>query len=750
MRNEILEYEKRLLEDREQLRKLVESIGESTGESADIEQDKLNFFRAELAYMNKQLELLSQGKGAATVTQKTNVQPVSPHPAPQQYQPSQSVPQSVQYQQTVTQQQMIPPYQQYNQMQTRMPYAAPMSYVQQVPYVPQVPLMQPLPQAPQRKPEDFEKKFGKTFMGIVASVLIFISIILFATLLIPSLNDTIKMVVTYVVSFIICGIGCIKLHKNRQDKFYLALTGCGMGALYISLLLSNMYFKMLPDIPLYALIAVWAVGICVLSRYNNLVFQIIGQIGIVISVIFGVALCISTEDVGKFTVLVIFYIVTSIVLYATHFKRRFDDNVCAHIANVISLFVIYMGSMFVVDRGHIVFIILLLFVLAHIAVCYICTWKANECASGFIISFYGLFFCFSMFGLIENDTVCAVIIYTFMMILGAVAQFRKEDKDSSRIVVQVFAITSAFIAVCCVEMLMLHCLVPMLIVPLLLIGFWKENNLCKIDALLIAYHYITFARDIHAMEWFVVGVLLVGTLYTLVYVCKDQYNSTYKGFVHVLGVLLFAFVGMEVLELFISSRDVCYSVNFIVVALFNVAIMKSPFSRDVRTGAKEKEDLYNAINALMMFMGLTSINADLPMALHIIVVLVTLGIFMVNSKNLLDKHPTGFGGAYVGIKFTIFMLVLLASYEATNYVVSIACFLFAVASIALGFALKYKSLRVYGLVLCMISVFKLIVMDIEYADTLGYAISFFVAGVLCFAISLLYNFVDKRMNNMMR
>ena len=51
MLKEILEYEKRLLEDREQLRKLVES----TGENSAIEQDKLNFFRTELAYMNKQL-----------------------------------------------------------------------------------------------------------------------------------------------------------------------------------------------------------------------------------------------------------------------------------------------------------------------------------------------------------------------------------------------------------------------------------------------------------------------------------------------------------------------------------------------------------------------------------------------------------------------------------------------------------------------------------------------------------------------
>ena len=91
------------------------------------------------------------------------------------------------------------------------------------------------------------------------------------------------------------------------------------------------------------------------------------------------------------------------------------------------------------------------------------------------------------------------------------------------------------------------------------------------------------------------------------------------------------------------------------------------------------------------------------------------------------------------------MLVVLNSFDSANFVMSIACLLLAIASIIIGFAGDYKSIRIYGLVLSMISIFKLIMIDISYANTLGHALSFFVSGVLCFVISLIYNLIDKKM-----
>ena len=145
--------------------------------------------------------------------------------------------------------------------------------------------------AKQLKKKDLEKTVGKSLMGVFASVLIFISLILFATVLLPYFNDTAKMITTFVLSFAFTGVGLWKLQKDKENKFYIALTGCGIGAVYISLLLSNFYFKAVGDIALYVLIALWAVAVCFLAKLKNRIFQIIGQLGITIALIFGCMLC---------------------------------------------------------------------------------------------------------------------------------------------------------------------------------------------------------------------------------------------------------------------------------------------------------------------------------------------------------------------------------------------------------------------------------------------------------------------------
>ena len=46
----------------------------------------------------------------------------------------------------------------------------------------------------------------------------------------------------------------------------------------------------------------------------------------------------------------------------------------------------------------------------------------------------------------------------------------------------------------------------------------------------------------------------------------------------------------------------------------------------------------------------------------------------------------------------------------------------------------------------MISIFKLIMIDINYENTLGNALSFLGSGLLCFIISMIYNYIDKKFN----
>ena len=69
----------------------------------------------------------------------------------------------------------------------------------------------------------------------------------------------------------------------------------------------------------------------------------------------------------------------------------------------------------------------------------------------------------------------------------------------------------------------------------------------------------------------------------------------------------------------------------------------------------------------------------------------------------------------------------------------------ALASVAVGFRLRIDGLRSYGLVLALACVAKLVLLDLSGLDTLARAVALVVGGLICFAISALYNHAAKRM-----
>ena len=102
-------------------------------------------------------------------------------------------------------------------------------------------------------------------------------------------------------------------------------------------------------------------------------------------------------------------------------------------------------------------------------------------------------------------------------------------------------------------------------------------------------------------------------------------------------------------------------------------------------------------------------------------------------------------GHYIAFKYTVLMLFILGSFDVVNYAVSICLLVFAIVSIIAGFYKDMVTFRLYGLILSMISIVKLIMIDIKYDSTVENAVSFFVSGVLCFVISFIYNKIDGRL-----
>ena len=609
--------------------------------------------------------------------------------------------------------------------------------------------------APVQKEEkkDFEKTIGKSLMGVFASVLIFISLILFATIMLPYFDDTAKMVTTYVVSFAFLAVGLIKLRKKRNNKFYMALAACGVGALYISLLLSNMYFEAVDDITLYILIALWSIGVCFLCRIQASLFQVIGHIGVFISVILGCVLCASEGDEIKFIVLLIYYFVTSGVFFATHPERKISKNLIFHIFNALNYMVILPFACFIFGKGFsVALFVLLIFLVINIG---LLMWSKTEkygLSFGFLSSIYLLQFWGVLQCLLEeqDQNISSVILFVVALLVLFVFELKKIDGNAGKYIPQAWILCMAMSALYLGGEAAADCtFVPLLVLPVLFVGFFRKNTLFQYGSLFLVFWYLFQDAEYQSLH-FVFALIAVVIMYVMLYVMREHYRALYKYLLHTVTIFVFlvAFTEMmwEGLDLFdiLESANVVFALTYTIIAVFNLAMMKTCFGTNLKTGEKENPAYHNFVNMIIMIAGLVGISSGENDFWHVLVILVTIVAFMVNAKNLLDKTGNIFGGLYVGFKFTILMINILSSFSAENYVISIACFVMAIVSIVIGFVCSYKALRLFGLILSMISTFKLIMVDITYENTLGHAVSFFISGILCFIISLIYNFIDGK------
>ena len=161
---DLLEFENDLLNARKQLNELIYKYADQNQDLQNnaIQQDKINYFETELRYLNNQLQLLKKSPYHAPIS--------SDPPVRQSAEISSDIQEPIS--QTIAQQMLQSPFPAMAQQSVQSP--APVAFQQTKPTT-DAPVADT---AQQSKSRDYEKLFGRNFMGIFASVLIFISLII--------------------------------------------------------------------------------------------------------------------------------------------------------------------------------------------------------------------------------------------------------------------------------------------------------------------------------------------------------------------------------------------------------------------------------------------------------------------------------------------------------------------------------------------------------------------------------------------
>lgn len=607
-----------------------------------------------------------------------------------------------------------------------------------------------------------ESVLGKNVMAITASVLIFISLVLFATLIIPKLNYTAKFLLMLVVSIGITAFGLIKWFKNKESNFFISVGACGIGAIYISLFLSNIYFGFINDITLFVLLLAWAAGVLYLSKYKKLLFEIIGCFGIAISVTFGAVKCINTDAVGLF-VLVCIYAVIGVLAFMAF---RIKDNVSYLITNICSvycLFVLYFSALSI-SRGYLfsgelgysesfpMFLVLALISLGFLVYNRVAANEKNKVWIGFFGAGYSLFLTLNISNLFEAEE--ATILINLFLAVGTYIGLEyhlKKILNISREAGDIFwQILLFIIALACIgDMDFMSPTIGLAIMSagLIIYGFMTNDNFSKILGLISNGFVLCYLFE-NVILMLVAVVVLFAIETALLYIKNDQYNPAIKIVTYLIFLTGIAesIVGFAYKEWI--GEAAAWTVALVVLGLINIIAMKSLYRKNWEVNEDDKATLIalNIVNAILMLYSLGVMCTRENELEHWVAVLMGILLFMINSFNLLKNNDV-YAALYVGFKGTVLLITILLSFKASGAVLSIAVFVLAIVLIIIGFKYETKGLRIYGLVIALICAVKLVMVDITYQNTVGHAISFFVSGILCFAISFIYSFVEKKYKN---
>ena len=784
--NDFLNLENELLNTRKKLNDLIYEHQNNTGNAQDnaIYEDKLHYLEVELQYINNQLQLLKNAP-RENATANVPIQNASVQAKAQ----TQNI--SVQ---TNTHAQNVSASYVNNTAASPYPTA---SYGNARPSA--------APVRPQRNPHDYEKMFGKNLMGIFASILIFISLVIFATLILPHLTDTLKMLAMYIASAAVLSAGLLLHRKNRENLFYIAIIGCGAGSLYLSLLLSNLYFEVIGDMALYGLILLWAVFIKYLTKIKSLVFNIIGQAGILIASILGTIMCVTESDPQKFLVLSIFYFISAIVfsnIGRTYLQTLlqsgqngvpgednkplkpiyYETNLCTHICKTLNVIVYTIGFAGLTDSVYkhvsysgpnpLILLNILLF-MGYLLLEFFFSYK-EECKNGIafqILSMVNAALLVLLFH--EMDLGPDDWTFVFLYLVSIAALIYVEVKEAEyRLFSQVFCFLYIFTACINHSWINDHLYAYLTIIPCMLCGKWKKDNaylgagvvylaglplfiwssydmngiesLIMLAVLYGAFLYVSYKSD---QTWFkMAGYIVISfTTMRLVYDISREFMESYTGF----KAMTYHNPDTAELKTNLNESIRTYSslITFYVLAVIHLVLSKLEFFGQDKVTGKLKPGTINGImmgiNALLMIAGCALMYDTDEVLWKLPLVLITILIFFVNSKKLLPKHK--YAGYYIALKYTVLMLCILGSYDVIDYATSICLLVFAIISIVAGFYKDMIAFRLYGLILSMISIVKLIMFDIKYDSTVENAVSFFVSGVLCFVISFIYNRIDGKL-----
>ena len=599
------------------------------------------------------------------------------------------------------------------------------------------------------KPRKVSEVFvGRYALPVIASMMILIGICAMGFIVWDIIPDMLKATLVFMIAGCCFGIGLWIGRKNKMIIFKNAILSTGLAILYADIVLMQSVWLFVPEYIAIGLFLIWCTFGILLSRYYN-------------------------EK--------LFYWITVIGIAVTAFLLR--EGISYDL------------------RG---FVVSFIMIAAFIINCFLFIRQYEEGSPVFGLAAIGIFY---SLGYHENDlndknVFCLVLQIFIILSMFCFAFFKdqimyKADKKQdlfAEILLIVFAIISPlFILDLEIEKHILKMLWIIIFAGLFLKGR-KNRELLSfflLPTLLCAFAYISLDIMDNLAGWSIlVGILFFVSKRTKESAFTVQYiiTSVLLIFASCLTFLLSSFVTIENLFLmgvsligiyigiFIYSLKKDYycdcmtsfgciliHIYFIGYAIANkenknwiIVIMAMSlfcvFAGTALLLAKrfsEKSRTNLAIIAIVISLAfniiyLTTDNMIIQVILAIIILIhiaLAAHLFGILEENVLWKD----------ISTSVFilgnLLVMSARTVIWDYGIILSLCVIIVSSLFIigGFMMKKKGMRLFGLIIILMSIIKMILIDISETSSLIRVIAFIFGGIICFGISYVYNRLEKNL-----
>ncbi len=609
-----------------------------------------------------------------------------------------------------------------------------------------------------------ETSAGKAIMGLGAAVLILAALAFFAMAVMPYITDMVKAILMTAFSLAVLITGmCLR----RRLKWAMVLEGIGLSALFLSFIAGNIIFDVYSVPVVSVLIIIWIAGSGYFAFRREFFFSIITQAGIVFAMLL---LCgqIGTfgDDEKIVSALPLWAAVFAIeagFLVITSIRRGYREVLVVAIGFALTA-TAQTGFMYswTPDGGT-----LLPVCIGIVSAGIVCAigiplyMKSESKAEHALSAYFSLVMFLLASAFIFRETPDAMGIRVAQAAAGMIALITVLSLLYLHIVrsgmeaphYYVISAIALFIAVCCLnridspEGLLLSYVYAFCIIG----AFTAAAVLSEVTPVFTGGYVFTTAScaavscvlDVQT-GWFVPACIAMCALscYAM-YKIKGKDGTACR-------VISYALFFVPLLQLNINTipeltdgmdpviRDAVCTAVFMLMVAAGYAELKLKFLGDGMI-----RYIFSGIATVYFLAAGSELDGIM---FWVFLLLVIVPQLVKNTKEQLAKARGGISGHAVVmcLKYTVLIMYVLHQYEAAGFIYSVAFLAVAGACVIAGMKLGIKVMRIYGLVVAIIGIIKLLVVDMSYDSLLLRAGAFLLAGLICLGLSFAYNMYEKK------